>query len=87
MRRHELDLLSLLSGLGFIALGVVFLAGWFDASVLRLRWIGAGLLLVLGLGLLLSTRSHTPRRADDAEEPGSGEPSASPDQSPRPTDK
>ncbi len=74
MRRHELDLLSLLTGLAFVALGIVFLAGWFDGSVLRFRWMAAGLLVVLGLGMLLSARSGASGR-DDRE---------ARDQSPRP---
>ncbi len=72
MRRHELDLLSLVVGLLFIAGGVLALV----APDLRLdidhRWVLVALLLGLGLGgLAASARSARPGRSADSSDSAS----------------
>lgn len=56
MRRHELDPVSLLPGLAFVALGAPFLFG--SVSVLDLRWdvVWPVAVIVAGVVLLLSLR-------------------------------
>jgi hypothetical protein len=85
MRRHELDPLSLLSGLTFSIAGLLFLAGRVDVAV-RVRWLWPVLLLGLGLAILLGARPRRPApeagteaaapEAPPAEagEPGTGAP-------------
>jgi hypothetical protein len=49
MRRHELDVVSLLGGLLFVAIGVVYLVDGLTAVDLNARLVGAAVLLMLGL--------------------------------------
>lgn len=61
MKRHELDLTSLISGAIFIAVGVVFLIDISADYSLRPRWIAA--LVLLGLGAAGLATSHRTRRS------------------------
>ncbi len=54
MERHELDPISLVFGLAFAALGLLFLAG--PVSLGTWRWVLPLLAVGLGLGVLYSAR-------------------------------
>ncbi len=56
MPRHDLDLLSLVSGLAFIGAALVFLLD--QATGVSARWAWPVLLIVLGVAGLLATRAH-----------------------------
>ena len=56
MKRHELDLTSVISGLIFAAVGVVFLIDLSPDYAARPRWIVALVLIGLGVAGLSSTR-------------------------------
>lgn len=58
MRRHSLDPLSLAFGLVFCGIGGLALVGGVDVSLVHLRWVAAGGLLVFGLTMLLSSRGR-----------------------------
>lgn len=68
MERHDLDLTSLISGLLFVGLGVLFLSDRVGAIDLQVRWVWPGLLIGLGIALLAGGT----RRNGDGEpgEPG-----------------
>jgi hypothetical protein len=72
MRRHPLDPVSLVAGLAFTGIGLVFLLG--DATLaVRLRWTWPILLVSLGVGILL--RLLVPSgRAEPTPAPGLREP-------------
>ncbi len=58
MPRHELDVLSLVSGLAFIGAAVVFLLD--EGTAVSGRWAWPVLLIVLGVvGLLASRHTRT----------------------------
>jgi len=61
MRRHALDPFSLVVGLAFIGIGLVFLFGD-DDLVVRLRWAWPILLVSLGLGVILKLALPGERR-------------------------
>ena len=61
MKRHELDLTSLLSGAIFTAVGVVFLIDISSDYSVRPRWIVA--LVLLGLGVAGLATSFRPQRS------------------------
>ena len=65
MRRHELDPVSLVFGLAFTGLGLLFLAGRVDLAY-RLRWMWPVLLLAVGLAILLDLRVRGSRRPEAA---------------------
>lgn len=54
MRRHSLDLLSLLFGLLFVAAAASFLFEAPAPDLLRLRWLAPAIGVILGVGLLRS---------------------------------
>lgn len=60
MRRHRFDALSFVFGLAFTALGTLGIGGWLDLRLPELRWIAAGLLVLVGIGLLSSGRASRP---------------------------
>ena len=66
MKHHDLDATSLLSGLLFVGLALLFLADQVDAIDLQGRWIWPTLLIGLGLALLASGGGR--RNGDDLEE-------------------
>lgn len=73
MKRHELDPLSLVFGIAFLALGLALLGGWslFDPSWGR---IGPLVVIVLGVGLGVAVLAGGRRgRSDDAGLSGSDE--------------
>ena len=81
MRRHDLDLLSLLAGLLFVAVGVAALSVGREDLTDTLKWIWPATLLVLGVGLLVaSARQNRPRdevgpeggEDGEVEQPGGG---------------
>jgi hypothetical protein len=78
MKRHEMDVLSLVSGVLFAGLGAVFALhalGWFSLDV---RAVPAVVLIVLGLGGIAAALTASPRPAEP-EAPGSDpEPGADP---------
>ena len=59
MQRHELDPLSLVGGLLFAALGVLFLLDAADALTVQARWVWPILLIGLGVGGLVSSRPRS----------------------------
>ena len=66
MKRHAFDPLSFTFGIAFILLaGGLSLAG-IELEGGLLRWFGAGLLLLLGISILLTSRSGTQRPDEDA---------------------
>jgi len=65
MHRHDLDPLSLVAGLLFTGLGLLFLVGEPEAAV-RLRWLWPVLLLGLGLAILLGARPRRPAAGEAA---------------------
>lgn len=56
MRRHDLDLVSLLSGLGFAGVALVFLLE--EAAAVSGRWAWPVLLIVLGVIGLVASRAR-----------------------------
>lgn len=54
MERHELDLTSLISGVLFVGLGLLFLTDRIGGFDLPVRWIWPVLLIGLGLAFLAS---------------------------------
>jgi hypothetical protein len=65
MERHELDPLSLVGGLVFAALGVLYLLDAADSLTVQPRWVWPALLIALGIGGLLASRPKPAAR--DAE--------------------
>lgn len=69
MKTHDTDLVSLLSGLLFVVVGIVVLAGGVDLDLLDLdvAWLGPTILMVVGVGVLLSAFDRN--RDDDSSRP------------------
>lgn len=63
MKRHSMDVLSLVFGLFFLASAALFASDALDLTFFNIEWVIAGLLLAFGAALLLSTA-----RRKDAEE-------------------
>ncbi len=59
MQRHELDPLSLVGGLLFAGLGVLFLLDVADTLTVQARWVWPILLIGLGVGGLVSSRPRS----------------------------
>ena len=60
MNRHPLDLYSLITGLLFVTLGVLFMLDQQDVLHVDARWVPASVLLALGTaGIASSLRSDT----------------------------
>ena len=64
MHRHKMDPLSLTFGLGFAALGLVFLIADLDFSILRPTALVPAALVFIGLLLLLMALNRTRERDD-----------------------
>jgi hypothetical protein len=73
MFRRSPDLVSLVAGLGFTALGLILLIGHGSLHV-HPRWVWPGVLIVLALALLPGIRGHR----DHAGEPPPPPPPAAP---------
>jgi hypothetical protein len=67
MKRHPLDPFSLVFGLTFLVLGVLFLATNLDARQLPLRWLWPVPLIVLG-GLIVGMAGSRAARARRQEQ-------------------
>lgn len=68
MRRHDLDVLSLLTGLLYIGIGVVVLLHGVIGLQLPLRWLAPALLIALGLAGLVGSRRRGRRSSESAEQ-------------------
>jgi hypothetical protein len=62
MTRHDLDVLSLFSGIVFVAVAIVGLTDALVLSVADLRWLGP--LALVGFGIVLVVTSGGRRRRD-----------------------
>ncbi len=58
MARHQLDPVSLVGGLVFVVLGVLWFAGDRDEFVARVVWIGPALLVGAGLVLIVGAKGR-----------------------------
>lgn len=54
MQRHELDLTSLIAGLLFVGMAILFLSDLVGTIDLHVRWVWPALLMGLGVALLAS---------------------------------
>jgi hypothetical protein len=69
VRRHELDLTSLVSGVIFMGIGAAFLVDLVVDVALDPRWLAPFVLIGIGLaGLLSSMPVHRPVAADSGVE-------------------
>ncbi len=62
MKRHPLDLFSLMAGLLFATLGVLFMLDQHGTISVDARWIPAVVLLTLGVSGIVSSLRATLRR-------------------------
>ena len=62
MKRHPFDALSFIFGITFVVLAGALSVDGLDVTGGILRWIGAGLLLLAGAVMLLTTRSRDEKR-------------------------
>jgi len=63
MQRHPADLLSLVSGLLVLGVGLVLLTGGLDG--LRLEWVGP--MVAVGLGVVILFAARPARRPNEDE--------------------
>ncbi len=63
MKRHRFDPFSFIFGLAFLVLAAGVSTNSLDLSGSALSWLGAGLLVLLGIVLMITSRSP---RGDDA---------------------
>jgi hypothetical protein len=62
MKRHRFDPLSFVFGATFIALAAILTTEHLALAATRMRWLGAGFLLALGVALLATSgRRHRDR--------------------------
>ena len=61
MKRHSLDPFSLVFGITFAALGVVFLVSRLDASQLHLQWVWPIPMIALGVLIVALAGMRTSR--------------------------
>jgi hypothetical protein len=76
VKRHDIDIISLVSGLLFAALGAVFTLHALDVFSVDVRAVPAVVLIVLGLGGIAAAvttpaRSAAPAATDPPEPPAS----------------
>lgn len=64
MKRHDLDLTSLVSGAVFIAVGLIYLLDLGADYSVNPRWVAALVLIGLGIAGLLSTVRATRRESE-----------------------
>lgn len=65
MKRHDLDLTSLIAGVLFVGLGVLFLTDLLGSINLQVRWVWPALLIGLGVALLASGRRNGVDASDE----------------------
>ena len=65
MQRHELDAFSLVAGLAFAGLGVLFLLDGAGSLTVQPRWVWPILLIAIGVAGLLASRPKRAERDDD----------------------
>lgn len=78
MERHDLDLTSLIAGLLFLSLGVVFLMDLSGSIELHVRWVWPALLMGLGIALLAAGPGRRNGHADIRSSASAGERAAGP---------
>jgi hypothetical protein len=61
MERHELDAFSLVAGLAFAGLGVLFLLDGAGSLTVQPRWVWPILLIAIGVAGLLASRPKRDR--------------------------
>jgi flagellar biosynthesis protein FliQ len=66
MKRHALDLISLLGGLLFVGLGVAFLLDSLNIWSADITWVPPIVLIVLGLAGVLSTFARRAPAGEDS---------------------
>ncbi len=69
MDRHEIDLLSLLPGLAYLAVAAAALAGLLTPELFAADWLWPAVIIALGVGMLLTLFGQ--RRDRDADRGGS----------------
>jgi hypothetical protein len=87
MRRHEMDPLSLVSGLMFTAIGAVFLFGRVDVASAGAQWVWPALLVTAGALLMVLTvrparENRRPAAANDDSTAESVQPGEPPEAAP-----
>jgi hypothetical protein len=75
VKRHPLDLLSLLPGLAFVGLAVLTLAGGLTVDLLASDWFWPSVLVVLGLVVLVPTGRNRRSQPERTVEVGPDDPS------------
>jgi hypothetical protein len=65
MRAHRFDTMSFVFGLVFLVLAVVFSIPGLEIGTNALRWIGAGILLLIGGGLILGSATRSGRQNEE----------------------
>jgi hypothetical protein len=81
MKRHDIDVISLVSGLLFAGLGAVFALHALDVFSIDVRVVPAVVLIVLGVGGIAAALTASARSAAPAPI-GSVEPAAAPGSDP-----
>jgi len=59
MKRHRFDPISFVFGSAFIAAAVVLSSGHIGLTIARLRWLGAAVLVALGVAVLVTSRGRS----------------------------
>jgi hypothetical protein len=69
VERHNLDVLSLFSGIVFVAVALVGLTGAVVINAADLRWLGP--LAIIGFGIVLVATAGSTKRDEPATDDGS----------------
>jgi hypothetical protein len=69
MRRHDLDLTSLLVGMVFLGVAAVYIVGQATGAQLDASWLGPLILVSLGLAGFVGGVARSWRRSSDCDEP------------------
>jgi hypothetical protein len=67
MERHELDPLSLVGGIAFAGLGILFLLDGAGSLTVQPRWVWPLLLIAIGIAGLVASRPKRTDQKTDAE--------------------
>ena len=84
MKRHDIDVISLMAGLLFAALAAVFTLHALDIFDVDLRAAPAVALIVAGLGGITAALTSVARADDFTETAGAESPAVRPDRLPEP---